>query len=81
MPRSMPALAVIPAMEIMSMYSTRSGPTPLATTGATAPATSSMVAKGASRVDWWSGRGWRRRIARVTRANVPSDPMTSWVRS
>ena len=33
MPRSMPALAVIPAIEIMSMYSTRRGPTPLATTG------------------------------------------------
>ena len=77
----MPALAVIPAMEIMSMYSTRSGPIPLATTGGTAAATSSTVANGASSVVWWPGRGCRRRIARVTRARVPSEPTMSWVRS
>ena len=77
----MPALAVIPAIEIMSMYSTSSGPTPLATIGGTAAATCSTVANGASRVAWWAGRGCRRRMARVTRASVPSEPMISWVRS
>ena len=77
----MPALAVIPAIEIMSMYSTRSGPTPLATTGGTAAATRSTVAKGANRVVWCPGRGCSRRMTRVTRARVPSEPTISWVRS
>ena len=56
------------------MYSTISGPIPLATMAGTAPVTSSSVGNGASTVAAWAGRGWRRRVASVTRARVPSEP-------
>ncbi len=69
------------AMVRMSMYSRISGPTPLATTSGTAAVTSSSVANGASTVAAWARRGWSRRIASVTSASVPSEPMMSWVRS
>ena len=71
----------MPAIDTRSMYSTRSGPTPLATMGGTARAISSTVANGASSVVWCSGRGWSLKVASVTRASVPSDPTISWVRS
>ena len=77
-PRSMPALAVIPAIEIESTYSTSRGPIPLATTGGTAAVTSSRVANGASRVATCSGRGWSRRVAagdQGQRALGPDDEL------
>ena len=47
----------------------------------TAAVTCSRVVNGASTVAWCAGRGYSRSVASVTSARVPSEPMTSWVRS
>ena len=47
----------------------------------TAWATSARVAKGASTVDDAVNRGWSLTVTSVVMASVPSEPMSSWVRS
>ena len=64
-----------------SMYSRISGPMPLRTISGTAAVTASSDVNGASTVAWWGLRGYSLRNALVTRASVPSEPTTSWVRS
>ena len=72
---------VMPPIVSTSMYSTMSGPMPLATTRGTACITSSSVRNGARTVAWCAGRGYSRSVASVTSASVPSEPMISCVRS
>ena len=47
----------------------------------TARATSARVAKGARTVDDAVKRGWTLTVTSVVMARVPSEPMSSWVRS
>ena len=54
---------------------------PLCTMCGTARATSDNVAKGASTVDVAVKRGWSLTVTSVVMASVPSEPMSSCVRS
>ena len=54
---------------------------PLCTMCGTAWATSARVAKGASTVDDAVNRGSSFTVTSVVMARVPSEPMSSWVRS
>ena len=63
------------------MYSRIIGPTPLATIAGTALVMASIDANGASTVAACAGRGYNRKVASVTIARVPSDPVMSCVRS
>jgi hypothetical protein len=81
MPSSRPYSRWIAAIVSMSMYSRIDGASPLVITFGTADATSSSVGNGASTVALKAGRGTSFNVASVTSARVPSDPMTSWVRS
>ena len=47
----------------------------------TTAATSAMEENGASSEAVSVRRGWSRSVASVTRARVPSEPTTNWVRS
>ncbi len=68
-------------MVARSMYSRMRGWTPEATMRGTTAATSATEAKGASSEAVSVSRGWSRSVASVTRAKVPSEPTTNWVRS
>ncbi len=54
---------------------------PLATMWGTACATSASVANGARTVADSVRRGWTLTVTSVVTASVPSEPMSSWVRS
>ena len=54
---------------------------PLLTMWGTACATWASVAKGARTVDDAVKRGWTFTVTSVVMARVPSEPMSSWVRS
>ena len=54
---------------------------PLCTMCGTALATCERVAKGARTVDDAVNRGWSFTVTSVVMARVPSEPMSSWVRS
>jgi len=77
----MPVKPVMPIIVSLSMYSTRRGPTPLITSAGTARVTSASERKGASTVDHIGMRGKSFTVTLVTTASVPSDPMSSCVRS
>ena len=71
----------MPPITITSTYSRMDGLMPLFTMWGTAWATSARVAKGASTVDDAVNRGWSLTVTSVVMASVPSEPMSSWVRS
>ncbi len=71
----------MPPITSTSTYSRMDGLMPLCTMCGTAWATSDNVAKGASTVDDAVNLGWSFTVTSVVMAKVPSDPMSSWVRS
>ncbi len=64
-----------------SMYSSRSGSTPVRSTAGTASVTAFRSANGTSRVAECASRGYSRTVTSVANAKAPSEPMMSWVRS
>ena len=63
------------------MYSRIDGLMPLCTMCGTACATSDRVANGARTVDVAVNRGWSFTVTSVVMARVPSEPISSCVRS
>ena len=80
-PRSSPAARVMLLITRASAYSRMVGSMPLATMRGTACVTSASVANGASTVAVSVSRGCTLTVTSVVTASVPSDPMSSWVRS
>ena len=72
---------MIPAITRVSTYSRMEGSIPLLTMWGTACATSANVANGASTVEDDVKRGCIFTVTSVVMANVPSEPISSWVRS
>ena len=81
MPRSMPSLAVMDCMVSESMYSRIVGARPLPTIGGITAVISRSEPNGASTVALCRRSGWSFTVTSVTSARVPSEPITSWVRS
>ena len=71
----------MPVITMTSTYSRMDGSMPLFTMWGTACATSASVPKGASTVDDAVNRGWTFTVTSVVMASVPSEPISSWVRS
>ena len=80
-PSRSPNSRVIEVIVAASMYSSVVTSIPLAMITGTVRVRSASRGNGASTIDCRGGLGYSRNVASVTRASVPSEPVTSCVRS
>ena len=80
-PSSSDAAREIPTIVTASRYSRMDGASPAASRLGTAAVTALRSEKATRRVEALGRAGASRSVTSVTSARVPSEPMTSWVRS